>query len=89
MDKYLVKEIKQVGGKAKRIDIQTVKGLNFTTVLGLMLLVSIISSIITLYYIQAIPEIAKDGLRLNILLSLVAIVAVVLNLGFKKIIGGR
>ena len=89
MDKYLVKEIKQVGGKDKRIDIQTVKGLNFTTVLGLMLLVSIISSIITLYYIQAIPEIAKDGLRLNILLSLVAIVAVVLNLGFKKIIGGR
>ena len=89
MDKYLVKEIKQVGGKAKRIDIPTVKGLNFTTVLGLMLLVSIISSIITLYYIQAISEIAKDGLRLNILLSLVAIVAVVLNLGFKKIIGGR
>ena len=85
MDRYLTHEIKQVGGKAKRLDV---KGISFIAVLGLFLLVSIISSVITLYYIQ-IPEIAKDGIKLNLLLSSVGLIIVMLNAGFKKIIGGR
>ena len=38
-------------------------------------------------YAFNIPEIAKDGLRVTTLISLLGIVGVVLHLGFKKILG--